>query len=79
MCQSKDWHNHFKYKKWTLYLWTQKSKTFKSYVLILNLTDKIVLRRREKVLLYQILVLITHGKYKTSYNNKNKFKISAPT
>ena len=28
-------------------------------------------------LLYQILVFITHGKTKTSYNNK--FKISAPT
>ena len=32
----------------------------------------------KKVLLYQILVFITHGKTKSSYNN-NKFKISAPT
>ena len=31
------------------------------------------------VLLYQILVFITHGKtFKKSYNN-NKFKITAPT
>ena len=32
----------------------------------------------KKALLYQILVNITHGKTKKSYNN-NKFKISAPT
>ena len=32
----------------------------------------------KKVLLYQILVSIKHGKYKKSYSN-NKCKISAPT
>ena len=32
----------------------------------------------KKALLYQILVYITHGKTKKSYNS-NKFKISAPT
>ena len=32
----------------------------------------------KRLLLYQILVFITHGKTKSSYNN-NKFKISAPT
>ena len=36
------------------------------------------MKRRKKVLLYQILVLTIHEKTKNSYNN-NKFKISAPT
>ena len=37
---------------------SKNSKTSKSRVLILNLTDKIDLRRGEKMLLYQILVFI---------------------
>ena len=41
---------------------SENSKTSKPHVLILNLTDKIDLRRGEKALLYQILVSIIHGK-----------------
>ena len=41
---------------------SENSKTSKPHILILNLTDKIDLRRGEKALFYQILVFITHGK-----------------
>ena len=41
---------------------SENSKTSKPYILILNLTNKIDLRRGEKALFYQILVFITHGK-----------------
>ena len=41
---------------------SENSKTFEPYVLILKLTDKLDLRRGEKVLLYQTLVFTTHGK-----------------
>ena len=40
----------------------ENSKTSKPHVLIFNLTDKIDLSRGEKMLLYQILVFIRHGK-----------------
>ena len=40
----------------------ENSKTSKPHVLILNLTDKIDLRRDKKALLYQILVFIIHAK-----------------
>ena len=46
----------------TMFMNSENSKTSKPHVLILNLTDKIDLRRGEKILLYQILVFITHGK-----------------
>ena len=46
----------------TIFMNSENSKTSKPHVLILNLTDKIDLRRGEKILLYQILVFITHGK-----------------
>ena len=41
---------------------SENSKTFEPYVLILKFTDKLDLRRGEKVLLYQTLVFTTHGK-----------------
>ena len=41
---------------------SENSKSSEPNVLILNLPDKIDLRRREKALLYQILVFITHEK-----------------
>ena len=41
---------------------SENSKSFEPYVLILKLTDKLDLRRGEKVLLYQTLVFTTHGK-----------------
>ena len=40
----------------------RNSKTSKSHVLILNLTDKLDLKEAQKVLLYQILVFTMHGK-----------------
>ena len=46
----------------TVFMNSENSKTSKPHVLIANLIDKIDLRKREKVLLYQILVFITHGK-----------------
>ena len=46
----------------TIFINTGNSKTFEPYVLILTFTEKLDLRRGERVLLYQILVFITHGK-----------------
>ena len=40
----------------------ENNKTSDPHVLILNLTDKRDLKRGERVVLYQILVFITHGK-----------------
>ena len=57
----------------------ENSKTSKRHVLILNITDKIDLRRGEKrIALSNLSIYYTWKKIKTSYNN-NKFKISAPT
>ena len=53
----------------------ENSKSSKPHVLIINLTDKMDLRRGKKALLYQIYILYME-KHKKSYNN---FKISAPT
>ena len=38
------------------------TKTSEPHVLILNLTDKLDLRRGERLLPYQILQFVTHGK-----------------
>ena len=46
----------------TIFMNSENSKTSKPHVLILKLTDKLGLRRDEKVLLYQILVFTIHGK-----------------
>ena len=64
----------------TIFMNSEISKTLKSHILILNLTDKIDLRRDEKsIALSNRSILFTiHGKTKSSYNN-NKFKISAST
>ena len=61
-----------------IFMNSENSRTSKYHVLVLKLTDKLDLRRGQKVLLYQILVLTIHGKTKSSYNNNN-FKISAST
>ena len=45
----------------TIFMISGNSKTSRPHILILNLTDKIDLRRGEKTLLYQILVYIRHG------------------
>ena len=40
----------------------KNSKTSDPYRLLLNLTDKIDLRRKDNILLYQILAFTIHGK-----------------
>ena len=58
---------------------SEKSKTSESYVLILNLTDKVDLRRGEKgIALSNLIIYYTWKNMKSSYNN-NEFKISTPT
>ena len=49
-------------------------KTTKSHILLLKLTNKIDLWRGEKVLLYENLEFIIHGK--TWKTDTNKFKVS---
>ena len=41
---------------------SENSKTSEYNVLVLKLTDKLDLRRGQKLFLYQILVFIIHGK-----------------
>ena len=62
----------------TIFMNSENSKTSEHNVLVLKLTDKLDLRRGQKLLLYQILVFIKNENVKSSYNN-NIFKISAPT
>ena len=58
---------------------SENSRTSKSRVLILKLTDKLYLRRDEKsIALSNLSIYYTWKNIKSSYNN-NKFKISAPT
>ena len=40
----------------TIFMHSENSRTFEYHVLVLKLTDKLDLRRGQKVLLYQILV-----------------------
>ena len=47
----------------TIFMNSENSRTSEYHVLVLNLTDKLDLRRGQKKLLhYQILVFIIHGK-----------------
>ena len=57
----------------------EKRKTSKPHVLMLNLTDKIDLRRgEESVASSNLSIYYTWKNIKNSYNN-NKVKVSAPT
>ena len=57
----------------------ENSKTSKPYILILKLTDKLDLRKGEKIIaLSNLSIYYTWKNIKSSYNN-SKFKISAPT
>ena len=57
---------------------SENSKTFEPHVLILQLTDKLDLRRDEKsIALSNLSIYYTWKNIKGSYKN-NKFKISAP-
>ena len=58
---------------------TKNSKTSKSYVLILNFTDKLDLRKGEnRIALSNLGIYYTQKNIKSSYNS-NKFKLSTPT
>ena len=62
----------------TIFMNSEKSKTSEPHVLILKLTDKLDLRRGEKIIaLSNLSIYYTWKNIKSSYNN-NKFKISAP-
>ena len=63
----------------TIFMNSENSKTSKPHVLVLNLTDKIDLRRGKKSIAFSNLTIYyTWKNIKSSYNN-SKFKISAPT
>ena len=63
----------------TIFMNSENSKTSEHNVLVLKLTDKLDLRRRQKtVALSNLSIYYTWKNVKSSYNN-NKFKISAPT
>ena len=63
----------------TVFINSESSKTSEPHVLILKLTDKLDLRRGEKIIaLSNLNIYYTWKNIKSSYNN-NKFKISAPT
>ena len=63
----------------TIFMNSENSKTSKSHILILKLTDKLDLRIGKKVfVLSNLSIYYTWENIKSIYNN-NKFKISAPT
>ena len=63
----------------TIFMNSENSKTSEPHVLILKLTDKLDLRRGEKIIaLSNLSIYYTWKNIKSLYNN-NKFKISAPT
>ena len=67
------------YKMGTKFMNSENSKTFEPYRLLLNLSDKINLKRSNKyVALSNLRIHYTWKNMKKSYKN-NKFKISAPT
>ena len=57
----------------------KNTKTSDPHTLLLNISDKIILKRGGKyVALSNLKIILYMEKYKKSYKN-NKFKISAPT
>ena len=62
----------------TIFMNSTKSKASDPHRLLLNLTDKINLKKSDTYIALSILAYTMHGKYKKSYKN-NKFKTSAPT
>ena len=63
----------------TVFMSSENSKTSKPYVLILNLTDEIDLKRVEKSIASSNLSIYYTWKNIKKLNNNNKFKISAST
>ena len=63
----------------TIFMNSENSKTSEPRILILKLTDKLYLRRGEKIIASSNLcIYYTWKNMKSSYNS-NTFKISAPT
>ena len=63
----------------TIFINSENSKTSKSHILVLKLTNKLDLIIGEKTIaLSNLSIYYTWKSIKSSYNN-NKFKISAPT
>ena len=62
----------------TIFTNTENGRTSEYHVLLLNLTNKIDLRKGQTVALSNLSIYYTWKNIKSSYNN-NKFKISAPT
>ena len=63
----------------TIFMSSENSKTSDPHRLLLNLTDKIDLRRKDKyIALSNVSIYYTWRNMKKSYKS-NKFKISAPT
>ena len=63
----------------TIFMNSENSKTSKSHILLLKLTNKLDLRRGEKIIaLSNLSIYFTWKNIKSSCNN-NKFKISALT
>ena len=63
----------------TIFMDSENSRTSEYHVLVLELTDKLDLRRGQKtVALSNLSIYYTWKNVKSSYSN-NKLKISAPT
>ena len=63
----------------TIFMNSENSKTSDPYRLLLNLTDNIYLRRKDKyIALSNLSMYYTWKNIQKAYKN-NKFKISAPT
>ena len=63
----------------TIFMNSENGRTYKYHVLVLNLTDKLDLRRGQKIVaLSNLSIYYTWKNVKNPCNN-NKFKISAPT
>ena len=64
---------------YTIFIKSENSKTSEPHVLLLKVTDKLHLRKGEKIIaLSSFSIYYTWKNIKSSYNN-SKFKISAPT
>ena len=70
---------HLNIKMDSIFMNSENSKTSRSHVLILKLTNKLDLRIGKKIIaLSNFSIYYTWRNIKTSYNN-DKFKKSAPT
>ena len=63
----------------TIFMNSENSKTSEPRILILKLTDKLYLRRGEKIIASSNLCIYYRWKNMKSSYNSNTFKISAPT